>query len=411
MKSVPFIACWRAASIALAVLLASACSNVDEALVPAELTALESTAFVKSEWHTPLDGNARINGIGPFKSGQVYSRPIFVPAGGQYFKLAIKDDVLFAVTKKGHIFAVNKNTGKPVWHVDLDRELSTGLGLFGDSLYTATPKGDVIALSVLDGKVQWTTTVSTEVVAAPQSNGKQVLVKAIDGRLFGLDAETGKKLWNYDHPQPLLTFRAQSAPLVVGQQAFVAFDNGQLMNFGTAEGDLRWSARVSQPKGVTELERTVDLDVTPLESGPFVLSAGANGRIAAISRGTGKISWAEDASVFNEIALNDDAVFYVDDNSHVHARRILSGQSLWDSKVLHRRGVGSPSVVGNYVAAIDDSNFLHIFDATTGELAARKALRGNGFNSPILVDGYKIYIFSDNGSLSSYRVVPKQPKD
>ncbi len=411
MKLVPFFARWRAAGIVLAVMLASACSNVDDALVPAELTTFNSTAFVKSEWHTPLDGNARINGIGPFKSGQVYSRPIFAPAGAQRFRLVIKDDILFAATPKGHVFAVNKNTGKALWHKDLDRELSAGLGLFGDNLYAATLKGEVVALSALDGKELWATTVSTEVVAAPQGNAKQVLVKAIDGRLFGLDAATGKKLWNYDHPQPLLTFRAQSSPLIIDQQAFVAFDNGQLMNFGTAEGDLRWSARVSQPKGVTELERTVDLDVTPVASGPFILSAGANGRIAALSRGTGKLSWAEDASVFNELALNDDAVFYVDENSHVHARRILSGQSLWDSKVLHRRGVGSPSVVGNYVVAIDEFNFLHVFDATSGELAARKPLRGNGFSSPILVDGYKIYIFSDNGSLSSYRVVPKPPKN
>jgi outer membrane protein assembly factor BamB len=410
MKSVPLIARWRTASIALVVVLVSACSNVEEALVPAELTTYDSTAFVKSEWHTPLDSNARINGIGPFKSGQVYSRPIFAPAGGQRFKLVVKDSTLFAVTKKGHVFAVNKNTGKSIWHVDLGKEVSAGLGLFGDSLYAATPKGEVLALSTTDGKILWATTVSTEVVAAPQANGKQVLVKAIDGRLFGLDAQTGKKLWNYDHPQPLLTFRAQSAPLVIDQQAFVAFDNGQLMNFGTGEGDLRWSARVSQPKGVTELERTVDLDVTPVASGPFIVSAGANGRIAAVSRGTGKIAWAEDASIFNELTLSDDAVFYVDESSHVHARRILSGQSLWDSKALHRRDVGSPSVVGNYVVAIDGSNFLHVFDAATGELAARKALRGNGFSSPILVDGYKIYIFSDNGSLSSYRVVPKPPK-
>ena len=394
--------------VALALSLFVGCTAKDASLVPAELAVFESTASISSRWHASLDGNARTMGIGPFKSGRVYSRPMFGGSNYQRFYLAQREDTLFAVTGKGTVFAVNKKNGKTLWRSSVSKDVSAGISLHGDVLYTATTNGDVFALSAEDGSIMWSATVSTEVLAPPQSNGQEVLVSAIDGRLFALSAADGVQLWNYDHPQPLLTFRAQASPLLLGTQAFVAFDNGQLLSFGTKEGDLRWSVRVSQPQGITELERAVDLDVTPVSSGPFILSAGANGRIVAVSRGTGKISWAEDASVFNEIAVNDDAVFYVDETSHVIARRLTSGQELWHSKDLHRRNVGSPAVLNNFVLAVDSSNYLHAFDAKTGKFVARRSLPGNGYGSPMLVDDDTVYILADNGALSAYRISPKE---
>lgn len=393
--------------ISVAISIFSGCTAKDAALVPADLPKIESTASIKSRWHTSLDGNARISGIGPFKSGRVYSRPIF--GGGSYnrFYMVQEEDTLYAVTRKGAIFAIDKKNGKTLWRSEISDDISAGLSLQNGVLYTASLNGEVFAVSTDSGEILWSANVSTEVLAPPESNGSEVLVSAIDGRLFAFNAENGVLIWNYDHPQPLLTFRAQAAPLLIENQAFVAFDNGQLMSFGTREGELRWSVRVSQPQGVTELERAVDLDVTPVSSGPFILSAGANGRIVAVSRGTGKISWAEEASVFDEMATNDDAVFYTDEASHVFARRLTSGQVLWHSKELHRRDLGAPAVVGGYLLVIDGSNFLHAFDAQTGELVARTSLLGNGYGAPMLVDGNSVYVLADNGALSAYRIEPK----
>lgn len=394
--------------VLLPVFILTGCATKDAALVPAELVAFESTAQVRTLWHASLDGNARTTGIGPFKSGRVYTRPMFGGRNYERFYLALQDDTLFAATKKGRVFAVNKKNGRRLWRADLDREISAGISLKNNTLFVATIEGEVFALSATDGKVLWQAVVSSEVIAPPQSNGSEVLVSAIDGRLFAFNAKNGEQLWNYDHPQPLLTFRSQASPLVIGNQAFVAFDNGQLLSFGTREGELRWSVRVSQPKGITELERAVDLDVTPVADGPFIYAAGANGRIVAVSKGAGKISWAEDASIFNELAVNSTAIFYVDDISHVFARTLSVGTKLWESEVLHRRGVGSPSVVGNYLAMIDSSNILQVLDAQTGNLAARKPLLGNGYGSPLLVEDNILYAISANGSLSAYRITAKK---
>lgn len=393
-------------ALACALLLAG-CTAKDAALVPADLEHFESTARVASLWHTHLDVNARLSGLNAFKAGRIYSRPVTGEVSYARFYLGEDSDRLFAATNKGSVYAINKKTGATLWKHTIGDELSAGVTFTGNQLFVATLKGDVIALSAEDGKQQWSHRISTEVIAPPVSNGSEVLVSAIDGRLFALDAKTGERLWNYDHPQPLLTFRAQAKPWVEDRQAFVAFDNGQLLSFGTREGELRWSVRVSQPQGITELERAVDLDASPVVAGPFVLAAGANGRVVAVAKGSGKITWAEDASIFNDLAVDDDTLAYVDENSHVYARAVSSGRQLWVSKKLHRRGVTAPAIVDGYVAAIDNANYLHLMDARTGDLAARRSLLGNGYQSPMLVDDNVLYVMSDNGTLSAYRVTAK----
>lgn len=393
-------------ALACALLLAG-CTAKDAALVPADLEQIDATARVASLWHTHLDANARISGFGAFKSGRVYSRPIFGNSNYARFYLATDGDYVYAATRKGSVYALDKKTGAMLWQYKVDGELSAGITFAAGQLFVATIKGEVLALSAQEGDLQWTHQVSTEVITPPVSNGSEVLVSAIDGRLFALDVGSGERLWNYDHPQPLLTFRAQAKPWVEERQAFVAFDNGQLLSFGTREGELRWSVRVSQPQGITELERAVDLDASPVVAGPFVLAGGANGRVVAVAKGSGKLTWAEDASIFNDLSVGNDTLVYVDDVSHVYARGVSSGRELWVSKKLHRRGVTAPAIVGDYVAAIDNANYLHLMDARTGDLAARRSLLGNGYQSPMLVDDNVLYVMSDNGTLSAYRVTAK----
>jgi outer membrane protein assembly factor BamB len=394
----------------LATQLLVGCTAKDAALAPAPLQTFEAKAQVKTLWHTYLDANARIAHNGSFKTQRIYSRPITGSRGYNSLVMAQSEQALFVATNRGNVYAVDKKNGRTLWKRSLKAPVTAGVSLFDNQLLVGTRDGEVIALDAdAKGAELWRARVSSEVVAAPQSNGAEVLVKTIDGRLFCLDASKGTQRWTYDHAQPLLTFRAQSAPIVRADQAFVAFDNGQLLSFGTREGELCWAERVSQPRGVTELEHIVDLDVDPLLVGPFVVSAGANGRLVAANQGSGKIAWAHEASVLTSLDTDGDMVFVADANSHLKAFKVATGQEAWVSKALHRRELGSPTWVSGLLAVADGENYLHLLDANTGDMMARKPLLGAGYTAPFMTDGEQmLYVLSDNGALSAYRVFPRQ---
>lgn len=369
--------------IAGLVLIAGGCSKVKENLKPAELTEFEATAKFKKVWRKELS------------QGQ----------DSRYARLTplLHESLLYVVDVEGHLYAVDALTGKTEWTVKLKTDIGGGVGYAKDTLLVGTLKGEVIALNIADGSEKWRTELSSEVLSSPSGNDEVVVTKTIDGRVFALNLSDGSIRWSYDHPVPVLSLRAQASPVVQEQNAYVAFDNGQIMAFNASTGQLRWSARVAQPKGKTEIERLVDVDSTPVVSGPFVYGAGYQGRIVAINRGTGRINWAQDNSTYLQIVEYDGKIVVVDHESHIKAFDASTGTLAWESDKLHRRSVSVPGVLFNRVVVTDYEGFIHALDLNTGEFVARSDIQSAPvYAQPITFDN-KIYMLDKSGKLSVYQ--------
>ncbi len=358
------------------------CAKVEEHLKPVELVKFEPTAKVDKRWKTSIGSG----------HDSTYQR----------FRVALVEGTAYAADEDGDVVALDVKTGKRQWRKSLDLPLGGAVGATERLVLVGTRKGEVIALARADGQEVWRAQVSSSVVTPPQGSASVVVALSNDGRLFAFDADTGKKRWSYDHTMPVLTYRTQSAPVVRGDQVYVGFDNGQLLNFALDDGQLRWNTRVSQPKGRTELDRIVDIDGTPVVDDSFVYCASANGRLVAVNRSTGRIAWAQNTSTLFDIAKLGDAVVVATDEGHVKAYNAASGELLWENKQLHRRGLTAPGVLGNYIAIADFEDYVHLLNAQDGSFAARFSPPGDGFHSPMLTVDDSLLIYSDDGALSAY---------
>lgn len=375
----------KAAAVVLALCLA-ACSKVDENLKPVDLVKFDASVTLKKRWSQSI-------GAG---HDRFYNR----------FRVAVQGDQLFAADDKGGVFALNASNGKTLWKTQLDTAIGGAVGASPSSVLVGTLKGEVIALDASNGKERWRAKVSSSLVTPPQGTESMVVALTNDNRLFAFDAATGQQRWTYDHSMPVLTYRTQATPVIVDDQVFVGFDNGQLLSFALADGQLRWSTRVAQPKGRTELNRMVDIDSTPIVDGPFVYAGSANGRLVAINRTTGRVSWGQNLSTLFDIAKSADLLFASGDDSHVLAYNAASGEPAWENKQLHRRNISAPGVIGEYVAVIDDEDYLHLLSQKDGSLAGRMKPSGSNFRAPMLTLGDSLLIFGDDGTLSAYGLQP-----
>ena len=262
-----------------ACVLLAACSSNDEkkALKPAELVDFEATIALKKVWGAKAG------------SGQDVRYTRFVPA--------VDDTSVYAADVDGGIFAFDKNTGKRKWRVSTDYLTSGAINVFDGVLTLGTYDAHVVALSAQTGETLWSTEVSSEILAPPANNGQVVVAQTIDSRVFALDSKTGELRWSYDHTTPVLTLRGTSTPVIASSQVLVAFDNGQIISLSSSDGTQAWEARVSQPKGRTELERIVDIDGTPLVDGGMLYAATYHGTLAAFSRVQGRMIWQQDVSL------------------------------------------------------------------------------------------------------------------
>ncbi len=380
---------WRAAALAGIAWSLTACSSVKEELKPVKLEPLKPSVIFKKEW----------NATAGAAQGSVYAR----------LRPHLSDGILYAVDADGTVTAVDAEKGKRRWRVNLDTTIGGGVGSGGELLLLGGVNGDVIAISEEDGSIVWKSSVSSEVMAAPQSDGKVVIVPAIDGRIFALNAVDGKRLWSYDHAIPVLTLRGNSTPLLMEGSAYIGFDNGQLLKFDAESGQLRWSTRVAQPEGKTEIERLVDVDTSPVAFGPYVQVASVNGRLVAVNRGTGRVSWAQDLSTYHDIAVGEDRIAVSTDESHVRLFDANSGLPLWENKALHRRNIGPPAIVDGMVVVVDHEKYMHGLDINTGELVARRRITGQVTAQPIVADGF-VYVYDVRGQLSAYSLKKKKPR-
>lgn len=357
---------------------------------------------------------------------------------------ALDGELLYAVDHLGQLSAFEAETGKKRWSRRINKQFHGVSGWF-KSLYTAKDAsyeilggvfagkglllvasyaGEVIALDQASGDELWRVALSGEVMSSPQTNGSVVAVQTINGKLFALDAKTGKQLWFYESPPPNLTLRGTPAPIVLDAAIYAGFSNGRLMAFNPDNGLILWDQRIAMPKGRSELERMVDIHSSPLTDGGIVYAGSYQGRLLALSRGSGSPLWAKDASTTENLALADGKLFMVDTDGRLSAFNATNGEPLWVNEQMLRRQLTSPQVFDQYVAVVDYQGYLHVLSQDKGELVVRKRLdrprlmsshnpaelvkrvrkSSSGARAPMVSDGNILYVYSNNGSLEAYRV-------
>lgn len=356
----------------------------DDVLKPAELVDFEPTVKVKRVW------SARVG------SGQDKRYTRFVPA--------FDGDRVFVADHKGRVFALEQSSGKRLWRAKTRLPVSGAVGAGAGMVLLGTYDAEVVALSQDDGRELWRARASSEILAPPQTNGDVVVAPTIDGRVFAFDAQTGARRWSYDHALPTLTLRSNARPLITENQLFIGFDNGQLVCFDPENGVIRWVVRVGQPQGRSDLDRIVDVDATPILANPMIFSAAYQGSVTAISRGTGRVVWQQDASTYHDMAYANDQLYVVTDDSRVRAYGATSGVVVWENDQMLRRGLRGPATIGNYLAVVDDDDYMHVLSQNDGNFARRLKPKGDGFRSPLMTFGDLLYVFSDDGRLTTYRI-------
>jgi outer membrane protein assembly factor BamB len=266
-----------------------------------------------------------------------------------------------------------------------------------------TRKGEVLALSETDGATLWEATVSSEVLAAPRVESSVVVIRTIDGKLFGLAGDTGRRLWSYDRQVPVLTLRGTSAPVTTRDLVIAGFDNGGLAALELRTGKVAWEAPIAQPAGRTDLERMVDVDADPLVLDGTLYVASYQGRVAAVFPDSGQILWEEKLSSHAGIGVDEKYLYVSDDAGRISALDRYSGRSAWRRKTLRGREPTAPAASGEYVVVGDIEGYLHWLRRDTGDLAVRVRVDDSRILVPPLVVDEVVIGYSSEGTLTAYR--------
>lgn len=320
-------------------------------------------------------------------------------------QMAVSDKTLFTADYSGTLVALDIQNGQQQWSVDLDLPISGGLGYGAEKLVFGTIEGQIYALDAKDGNQLWVSAVSSEVISSPSVNSDIVVAQSIDNRLYAFDAKTGEELWQHDAGAPILSVRGNSSSMILNNMLIAAFDNGKLISFNPENGSLLWETRLALPKGRTELERMIDVDGAPILVGDIIYSVSYQGRLGALTRGTGRNLWFQDSSSHFSPAYSKDKLFITEAKNHtVRAFKAGNGQEIWSNNQLEYRELTGPLAFGAVLVVADAEGYLHLLDQDTGVFVGRTKVGGGGISSSLLVVGETLLVKSNNGCVSAFKI-------
>ena len=363
----------------------SAFSAKDNADPPAELVDLEPQLEIKELWDRSFEG-----------SDEAFLK--LVPA--------LDETRLYVAEPSGEVSALDPQTGKILWSVDLDVPISGGPGANEGLVAVGTQEAELIVLNAEDGSERWRQRVSSEVLSVPAIGRGRVVSRTIDGRITAFSADDGEQRWVYDRSVPVLTLRGDGSPLLHEGQVLVGFANGKLVALDTNSGSPNWEALIAAPSGRTELERVVDIDAELKLVEGTVYAAAYHGELAAVSEISGVVLWRRELSSHAGLDADWRQLFITDETDHLWSLDTTNGATLWQQKALHARRLSAPAMVEGNLVVGDFDGYLHWLSQYDGRLLARERVGGDAIRvQPLVRDGI-VYVFDQDGTLTALRAEP-----
>ncbi|WP_411726001.1 outer membrane protein assembly factor BamB [Methyloglobulus sp.] len=390
----------------LVALMLSGCATFD--------TVSESISGIKDYFTGGADNadppSALVEYTPEIQAELLWKESVGVGTDGQTLKLvpAIGNGRIYAADRDGLAQARDLSTGNLAWEVEIEDEngeevhFSGGPGLGVGAVILGTNDGEVIALNIENGALLWKTSVSSEVMSVPVVADGIVIIRTTDGSVIALNEKTGQKSWSYEHNVPALTVRGTGAPLNIEDTLIEGYDNGKLMALRLEDGKYVWESSVTIPKGRSEVERLVDIDVDPIESRGVIYTASYNGGSAAVSILDGDVLWRNEA-VSSHTGLSQDEQYLYISNSEGHVLQLdkRTGSSLWEQKDLHGRKLTAPAVYQGYVVVGDIEGYVHWLSSTDGRQMGRVQVAGEAIDAKPVVVGDTVYVYAKDGTLAA----------
>ena len=322
------------------------------------------------------------------------------------FPPAIAYGRLYFSTNSGVVTALNTKTGKRAWVHRSGRcvAASPAVGTYkhGTIYETFLNKppcnaastrgtGKVMAFAAGFGEVRWSKTIGPS-ESSPLLVGNRLYVGDWEGRLWALDARTGKTIWTYRAGGPI----KGAAAFTAGRVYFGSYD-GHVYCVAAKSGKLVWKARAQ-----ARLYGDSRFYSTPALAFGRLYIGSTDGKVYSYGAASGTLIWSHSTGgyVYSSPAAWNGLVFAGSYSKRLYAFDAATGDVRWTFSA-NGQISGSPTVIGNVVYFATLANRTYALSARTGkELWSYP----DGEYTPVVAEPGRLFLI---GSYRLYGMVPR----
>ncbi len=297
---------------------------------------------------------------------------------------------------------------------DKERDASGGGLAFGDNIvFAATGFGELFALEATSGATLWRQKVEAPVTSSPTYADGKVYIISRDSRAWALDSKTGRIAWQLAGAPSLATLTGGSGPVITGRVAVLPFGSGELVAALKNSGLRVWGSAVAGQRRGRAYANISDITGDPVFADGVIYAANASGRVVAIKPSSGERIWTANEGAYSPVLPAGDSVFMISDQGELLRLDRETGERIWaerlpyfvKKKVKRREAIFAhygPVLAGGRLLVASDDGLIRSYDPATGALIGTTPIRGGAASNPAIVNG-TMYIVTDKGQLAAFR--------
>ena len=324
--------------------------SADDPHAPHELTDITPKVDAHVQWRVNV-GDAASRTLVP----AVYENAVYAAGGDEVVRL-------------------DAETGKVVWRVKTKAPVTAGVGTDGHYVAVGTAAGELEVFDA-EGRFLWRATLTSDIAVPPLVGMGLVVARTSDTRITGFGADKGEQRWYYLGQVPSLTVNTFNALAWSPAGILSGQANGRLLAL-SPEGKTVFDAVIGQPKGITEVERLIDVVGRPWVDGELMCAGAFQGNLVCMQSMNGRLAWSVKLDAMSGPVSDNLAVYITDARSRVHAFNRKNGREAWVNEELLYRNVSAPVRIGGVVAVGDLEGVVTMMDPTNGDIVGRTKLSG-----------------------------------
>jgi outer membrane protein assembly factor BamB len=255
---------------------------------------------------------------------------------------------------------------------------------FGEKMASLTTDAEVMAVNTFDklfgvsaanGDYLWRASVPG-IVSMPLITNTQVMVSAINGKVYAYNKKSGTPLWEFSTGSPL-----SASPTTLNNTAFVGNDAGTFFAIDTQTGQQKW-----------QYQALGSIKTNPCIYQGSVLFGTDEGLIYALNIQTGQEVWKlKTQKIVGSPAVAEGTVYFATGGGQVLALNAQTGTRIW----LYESPMAiesSPNVGKNKVVFYDKNHIMSVLDSKTGRLLMSQDLEQTPTNGITITKFGKVYV-------------------
>ncbi|MCC6484798.1 MAG: PQQ-binding-like beta-propeller repeat protein [Armatimonadetes bacterium] len=312
----------------------------------------------------------------------------------------IAGDRVYVGDNAGKLSALKARDGKLIWSVNTSAEVIASPLVHKDTIYCANGNGDVSAYDSR-GKKLWTYTAPDSVYSSPVWWDGKVIFGCNDGRLYAVDAATGRLTWKNEDPE----YSIESTPFVKdGRVYFGAWDQ-YVRCVDASTGKLLWKTTSEGVNVAKAAKRYYSPgDAMPVVAGGKVYIADRNYWMTILDAVSGENIGSQEGVAATGVS---------EDGRYVYMRMLkgqlnkidTQGHLIWSTDA----GLGAiptaPVEKDGKVFVCSARGMVSAIDATSGKILWQYQASPQLFvMSSVSCDGDNAYVTSFDGNITAVAV-------